>query len=115
MRSLSVLLSFTFVSTAVAANPTHPALTWGMPDTGRIIVQDGFVLSYDGRLRSARWVAERLTKESLAKNPSVDRQNDYRRDPRVAVEFHANDDDYVIQSVTVDTWLIRQTTAPHKN
>ena len=34
----------------------HPALRWGAPDTGHLIVRDGYVLSYDGRLRGARWV-----------------------------------------------------------
>ena len=72
----------------------HPALRWGMPNTGHILTHDTFVLSYGGRLRSARWTAERLTRESLEPGTDVDRQDRFRVDPRVPVEFRANDADY---------------------
>ena len=77
-----------------ASAQEHPALRWGMPDTGHVLTHDTFVLSYDGRLRSARWTAERLTRESLELGTGVDRQDRFRVDPRVPLEFRANDADY---------------------
>ena len=77
-----------------ASDQEHLALRWGLPDPGHILTHDTFVLSYDGRLRSARWTAERLTQESLELGTSVDRQDRFRVDPRVPVEFRANDADY---------------------
>jgi DNA/RNA endonuclease G (NUC1) len=58
-------------------------------------------LEYDGRLRSARWVAERLTHESVA-DPGLDpstgavvrRRDIYKLDPRIPWEFRAEDSDY---------------------
>tara|TARA_R110002111_G_scaffold28480_1_gene60599 strand:- start:58 stop:243 length:186 start_codon:yes stop_codon:yes gene_type:complete len=41
----------------------HEAFKYGRPDTGHIIDYGTFIMSYDGRLKSARWVAEKLTKE----------------------------------------------------
>ena len=52
-------------------------------------------MSYDGRLRSARWTAERLTEESLQVGAGVVRQNRFRRDPRIPEEFRAELNDYV--------------------
>ena len=91
-RILCVCL-FLLLSGPVTAQE-HPALRWGTPNTGHILVHDTFVLSYDGRLRSARWTAERLTNESLVVGAGVDRQNGYREDPRIPVEFRAHLDDY---------------------
>ena len=71
--------SVLFLVAASASAQEHPALRWGMPDTGHILVQDTFVMSYDGRLRSARWTAERLTAASLVVGTDVVRQNRFRR------------------------------------
>jgi len=67
-------------------------MKYGAPDTGHVIDYGTFIMSYDGRLCSARWVAEKLTKESLVKN--VDRRNDFRPDRRVPSEFRAELSDY---------------------
>ena len=84
-----------FLAAASASAQEHPALRWGMPDTGHVLVQDQFVMSYDGRLRSARLTAERLTGASLQVGTGVDRQDRFRRDPRIAEEFRAELPDYV--------------------
>ena len=70
----------------------HEAFKFGHPDTGRIMDYGPFAMSYDGRLRSARWVAEKLTKESLQRN--VGRKNRFRADKRIPVEFRAELSDY---------------------
>ncbi len=72
----------------------HPALKFGAPDTGRIIDRGKYVLSYDGRLRSARWVAERLTKESLEDTEGVVRGNDFLEESNAPDEFRATNADY---------------------
>ena len=90
MRELCLILALSFVSPSVAQN--REALKFGAPDTGHIIDYGMFVMSYDGRLRSARWVAEKLTKASLKK--SVDRKNRFRPDRRVPTEFRAELSDY---------------------
>ncbi len=87
------LFAFVLIlSLAATATAEHEALKYGAPDTGRIIDYGSFILSHDGRLRSARWVAERLTKESLRKN--VDRKDAFRSDPKVPKEFRAKKSDY---------------------
>lgn len=70
----------------------HEAFKFGHPDTGRIMDYGPFAMSYDGRLRSARWVAEKLTKESLQRE--VGRKNRFRSDKRIPVEFRAELSDY---------------------
>jgi endonuclease G len=103
LAALAGLVAILSTQTSHADPPTnHPALAWGMPDTGHIIAQDGLVFSYDGRLRSARWVAERLTHQSVQANLMdprtgvvVKRKNIYKLDFRIPVEFRAEDSDYV--------------------
>lgn len=77
---------------AIAAAQSHEALKYGAPDTGHVIDYGSFVLSHDGRFRSARWVAEKLTKESLKKN--VERKDEFRPDRRIPSEFRAELSDY---------------------
>ena len=65
------LLCLMLLAGSLQAQPTvdtdeDSPLRFGTPDTGRLMRHRGVVFSYDGRLRSARWVAERLTKEELA-------------------------------------------------
>ena len=70
----------------------HAALKYGAPDTGHLIDYGNYIMSYDGRLRSARWVAEKLTKESLKKE--VERKNHFRPDRRLRSELRAELSDY---------------------
>jgi endonuclease G len=83
---------FVFVTFNSARGQIHEALTYGAPDTGHIIDYGTFVMSYDGRFRSARWTAERLTKESLAR--TAERQDDFRPDRRLRSEFRSELSDY---------------------
>jgi endonuclease G len=76
----------------LATAQEHEALKYGAPDTGSVIDYGTFIMSYDGRLRSARWVAEKLTKDSLKKN--VEREDDFRPDRRIPSEFRAELSDY---------------------
>lgn len=89
-RLSCLLLVVVLASSAVAQD--HEALEYGAPDTGHIVDYGTFVMSYDGRLRSARWVAEKLTKESLTAN--VQRRNNFRPDRRIPTEFRAELSDY---------------------
>lgn len=75
-----------------APKTTHPALKYGCPDTGRIIERSDYALSYDGRLRSARWTAELVTAVSLRDN--AERRNPFKIDPDAPVEFRAEPKDY---------------------
>ena len=54
---------------------------FGLPDTGDIHERKGYVLSYDGRLRGARWTLELLTHD-----------NQRSRADRAAVTFHEDAD-----------------------
>lgn len=89
MFRFTVILIALCLSNVSAA---HEAFKFGHPDTGRIMDYGPFILSYDGRLRSARWVAEKLTKESLQRR--VGRKNTFRSDKRIPVEFRAELSDY---------------------
>ena len=95
MRSrIRTLTGLILLATLAASDPAQDqeALKFGMPDTGHIIDYGRHVISYDGRLRSARWVAEKLTEESLKKN--VKRKDSFRPDRRIPSEFRAELSDY---------------------
>jgi len=70
----------------------HEALKYGTPNTGYLIDYGTYVMSYDGRLRSAQWVAEKLTKASLS--GTVERSNDFRPDRGIPGEFRSELSDY---------------------
>lgn len=89
MFRLTVILIALCLSNVAAG---HEAFKFGHPDTGRIMDYGPFAMSYDGRLRSARWVAEKLTKESLQRK--VGRKNRFRADKRIPKEFRAELSDY---------------------
>jgi endonuclease G len=93
MRRRFMVALFTFVVLSSSAlGQVHEALKYGAPDTGHIIDYGSFVMSYDGRFRSARWTAEKLTKESL--RGDTDRQDDFRPDTRIPYEFRSELSDY---------------------
>jgi endonuclease G len=91
-RHVCLCFALAFLLHGSIAAQQHEALQYGAPDTGGMIEYGTFVMSYDGRFRSARWVAEKLTKQSLVKN--VDRSDDFRPDRRVPSEFRAELSDY---------------------
>ena len=80
-------------SAGASADERDEILRWGHPETGRILVRDGYVLSHDGRTRTARWVAEWLTPERLT-GPGDRSRSSFRPDVDVPVEFRATLDDY---------------------
>ncbi|KDO29202.1 hypothetical protein SPRG_05437 [Saprolegnia parasitica CBS 223.65] len=53
--------------------PVHEAVRFGAPSLQNVKVREGYVLSYDRRLRNPSWVAEYITKASLEKSPDVNR------------------------------------------
>ena len=58
-----------------------------------------YVLSYDTRNRTAHWVFEHLTKESLNKNGSVDRgKSDFIEDQSVHPYFRSQNSDYKVRN-----------------
>lgn len=51
-----------------------------------------YVLSYDKRNRTAHWVMERLTAESVKRNEAVKRENcDFKEDPMVSILLPTSD------------------------
>jgi len=65
---------------------------WGVPD-GSGKVRGSYLLSVDGRSRSARWVLERLDGRSLAANVDRDTES-FKTDPDAGEEFRATAADY---------------------
>ncbi|OQR85788.1 hypothetical protein ACHHYP_11363 [Achlya hypogyna] len=75
--------------------PVHEAIRFGAPSLQNVKVREGYVLSYDRRLRNASWVAEHITKESLEKNPDVDRlKSNFKGDPTTPAPFRVMPAEY---------------------
>ncbi|XP_053201688.1 endonuclease G, mitochondrial-like [Panonychus citri] len=67
----------------------------GYPSFDSVRTYRNFVLSYDRRLRSANWVFEHLTPNSLEKNNSVSRKNcDFFEDQSIHPTFRARNTDF---------------------
>lgn len=62
----------------------------GPTDNERILVQGGYVMDYDGDLRTALWTAYRLTAKDQIDAEGKDRVNCFRRDPRIAKTAQAS-------------------------
>lgn len=92
MRMLKFVVVCSLLLPSFAIAEEHEALKYGKPDTGYIIDYGTYIMSYDGRLKSARWVAEKLTKKSLEKK--VDRKDEFRPDRRIPSEFRSELSDY---------------------
>jgi DNA/RNA endonuclease G (NUC1) len=65
---------------------------YGLPDTGMIAVRAGYIRSYDGRTRSARWVLERLTGDDFV--DTLPRVDEFRVATDVPSEQRATVADY---------------------
>ncbi|KAH9052478.1 hypothetical protein Ae201684P_001658 [Aphanomyces euteiches] len=75
--------------------PAHEATRFGYPSTNNIKVRDGYVLSYDRRLRNASWVAEYITRESLKKSEDADRlKSSFKADPTTPDIFRVSPSDF---------------------
>lgn len=85
----------------VALAPTGPDRrakilnpAFGYPLAERIIHRNGFTVSYDARLRTARWVYEHLTETSVAGDAS--RENEaFAEEKSIPREFRARLKDYL--------------------
>lgn len=70
-------------------------MRFGFPGTDSVRFLNDYVLSYDRRNRTAHWVFEHLTKESLAYNDKVDRSKcEFTEDPEVHPFFRSRNTDY---------------------
>ncbi|XP_059486269.1 endonuclease G, mitochondrial isoform X1 [Neocloeon triangulifer] len=70
-------------------------MRFGFPSLDNIRSMDDFVLSYDKRNRVANWVFEHINKESVQKNPAVDRSKcEFYEDKSVHEFFRSTNADY---------------------
>ena len=88
-----VLLGLLIANALVFGAEPHKDLTkYGVPD-GSGILREKYLLGYDGRTRSARWVLERLDPTSLGKK--VDRDTErFSPDDLAGEEFRSTAADY---------------------
>ncbi|MEM7479416.1 MAG: DNA/RNA non-specific endonuclease [Planctomycetota bacterium] len=69
-------------------------MKYGFPGTARLIFRKGYVLSYDGRNRTAHWVAERLSRDRLG-GSATQRGLSFRIDRSVPAEHQSKNGDYL--------------------
>ncbi|KAG5684706.1 hypothetical protein PVAND_013920 [Polypedilum vanderplanki] len=70
-------------------------MRYGFPSLDNVRSFDDFVLSYDRRMRTAAWVFEHLTAESVKHNDAVDRAKcDFKPDESIHPFFRADNSDY---------------------
>ncbi|EQC33609.1 hypothetical protein SDRG_08715 [Saprolegnia diclina VS20] len=75
--------------------PVHEAVRFGAPSLQNVKVREGYVLSYDRRLRNPSWVAEYITKASLEKSPDVNRvKASFKGDPSTPPPFRVTPSEY---------------------
>jgi endonuclease G len=73
----------------LAAAAAHPAARHGLPRADALLAREGYVASYDTRLRNARWVVERVTREGL-RGRDGDRANSaFAEDGALPARFRA--------------------------
>ncbi|KAF0696515.1 Aste57867_12708 [Aphanomyces stellatus] len=76
--------------------PVHAATRFGYPSKCNLKVREGYVLSYDRRLRNASWVAEYVTRDSLKKHDNVDRlKSSFKADPTTPESFRVLPAEYL--------------------
>ena len=70
-------------------------MRFGFPGFDNIRSRRDYVVSYDTRNKTAHWVFEHLTAESVRKNDSVDRLNsDFKEDTSIHPYFRSKLSDY---------------------
>ena len=70
-------------------------MRFGFPGLDNVRTLDDYVLSYDKRNRTAHWVIEHLTAESVAFNDKVDRSKcDFVEDKSIHPYFRSSNADY---------------------
>lgn len=80
-----------------ASSTGRPAqiMRFGFPGTDSVRFLNDYVMSYDRRNRTAHWVFEHLTKDSLQRNESVDRSKcEFQEDVDVHPYFRSLNSDY---------------------
>ncbi|XP_003739187.1 endonuclease G, mitochondrial [Galendromus occidentalis] len=81
-------------STAVEHRPSE-IMKHGFPGMDNVRFFSDYVLSYDKRNRTAHWVMERLTAESIRRSDAVKRENcEFREDPSIHPYFRSSNADY---------------------
>ncbi|KNC52454.1 nuclease [Thecamonas trahens ATCC 50062] len=79
---------------------TAAAIKYGPPSNDYVKVRDGYVVAYDRRMRTARWVAEHLTRDSLYPKYGPGEKKPHRRecmfaeDKSVPSKFRSKLEDY---------------------
>jgi DNA/RNA endonuclease G (NUC1) len=68
-------------------------MKYGYPDTAMLRFRTGYVLSYDGRTRTAHWVCEHLNADKI-KGDASRRKSRFKEDPTIPVELRATLEDY---------------------
>lgn len=90
--AVAVLFLFLLANLVFGAEPHKDLAKYGVPD-GSGVFREKYLLGYDGRTRSARWVLERLDSVSLGKK--VDRDTErFSPDSLAGEEFRATAADY---------------------
>ena len=70
-------------------------MRFGFPGFDNIRSRRDYVMSYDSRNRTAHWVFEHLTKESVKRNDQVDRtKSDFKEDTSIHPFFRSTNADY---------------------
>lgn len=74
-------------------------MRFGFPGMDSVRSRRDYVVSYDRRNRTAAWVFEHLTKESVRRNDAVDRQKStFAPDQSVHQYFRSTNEDYKVGS-----------------
>lgn len=95
-NSPTLLPEYSYLAAAEVepSNQQQPTLlTYGAPE-GSVLYRGSYCMAHDGRTRSARWVLEYMTKESLTGH--ADRAGlRFKEDTAIPIEFRALPRDYV--------------------
>ncbi|XP_038045586.1 endonuclease G, mitochondrial-like [Patiria miniata] len=102
-KSNSGWTPFTQAAAAKQQYPSQPPspnrsgeiMKFGFPDYGQIQMHDNYVISYDRRMRNAKWVFECLTRDEVKYNDAIDRTNcQFEVDQSVHPFFRSTNEDY---------------------
>lgn len=79
----------------IKAPRVSQVMRFGFPGLDNVRTLDDYVLSYDKRNRTAHWVFEHLTADSVAYNEKVDRSKcEFVEDPSIHPFFRSKNEDY---------------------
>ncbi|XP_022088976.1 endonuclease G, mitochondrial-like isoform X2 [Acanthaster planci] len=76
-------------------NRSGEIMKFGFPDHGQVQMHDNYVISYDRRMRNAKWVFECLTRDEVKYNDAIDRTDcQFEVDQSVHPFFQSTNEDY---------------------